>query len=68
MKKPISTSNGIHCVNCVLDQVEHDLLQLAPVAHDKRQFRRQRRASYNAVIIQLSAQTAQRLERVIHVY
>ena len=35
---PISIRRGIHCLNCVLDQIREDLLQLSPVARNKRQF------------------------------
>ena len=35
---PISIRRGIHCLNCVLDQIRDDLLQLSPVARNKRQF------------------------------
>lgn len=32
----ISIPNGIHGLNCVLDQIGKDLLQLYPVASNKR--------------------------------
>ena len=34
---PISIRSVIHSLNCVLDQIRNDLLQLSPVAGNKRQ-------------------------------
>ena len=37
---PISICSIIHCLNCVLNQIRNDLLQLSLVARNKRQLRR----------------------------
>ena len=48
---PISIRRGIHCLNCVLDQIREDLLQLSPVARNKRQFRCKFGASGDAAFV-----------------
>ena len=47
----ISIRSAIHCLNCVLDQIRNDLLQLSLVARNKRQLRRKFGGSGDAVFV-----------------
>ena len=48
---PISICSVIHCLDCVLNQIRNDLLQLSLVARNKRQLRRKFGASGDAVFV-----------------